>query len=62
LLYLFAASNGIKATGDDLFPTVALQWLPPAIGIMFIIGLISALFPSADGASPHSLLPFALIF
>jgi len=50
LLYLFAASNGIKATGDDLFPTVALQWLPPAIGIMFIIGLISALFPSADGA------------
>jgi Na+/proline symporter len=50
LLYLFAASNGIKATGDDLFPTVALQFLPPAIGIMFIIGLISALFPSADGA------------
>ena len=31
-------------------PTVALHYLPPAIGIIFIIALISALFPSADGA------------
>ncbi|HPZ88014.1 MAG TPA: sodium:solute symporter, partial [Flavihumibacter sp.] len=37
-------------TGDDLFPTIALNNLPPAIGIIFIIALISALFPSADGA------------
>jgi Na+/proline symporter len=36
--------------GDKIFPTVALEFLPPAIGIMFIIALISALFPSADGA------------
>jgi Na+/proline symporter len=50
LLYLFASTKGIAASGDDLFPTIALQWLPGAIGIMFIIGLISALFPSADGA------------
>ncbi len=35
---------------DDLFPTIALKYLSPAIGIIFIIGLISALFPSADGA------------
>lgn len=50
LLYLFAESNGIQVAADDLFPTVALQYLPPAIAIIFIIGLISALFPSADGA------------
>ncbi|MFT4024516.1 MAG: sodium:solute symporter [Flavihumibacter sp.] len=50
LLYLFAAQNNIPQTGDDLFPTVALNNLPPAIGIIFIIALISALFPSADGA------------
>lgn len=50
LLYLFAAQKGINAKGDDLFPTIALQYLPPAISIIFIIGLISALFPSADGA------------
>jgi Na+/proline symporter len=62
LLYLFMidkgaayASNGFlfenkNISGDDLFPTVALFHLPPALGIIFIIALISALFPSADGA------------
>jgi Na+/proline symporter len=45
--FLFEGKNVI---GDDLFPTIALFHLPPAIGIIFIIALISALFPSADGA------------
>ncbi|HEX8333730.1 MAG TPA: sodium:solute symporter, partial [Segetibacter sp.] len=36
--------------GDNLFPEIALNYLPPIIGVIFIIGLISALFPSADGA------------
>lgn len=42
--------NGVNAGGDNLFPVIALNYLPPAIGIIFIIALISALFPSADGA------------
>jgi Na+/proline symporter len=50
LLYLYAANKGLSVKGDDLFPTIALQYLPPVIAIIFIIGLISALFPSADGA------------
>jgi Na+/proline symporter len=50
LLYLFAGTNGVGATGDKLFPTVALEHMPPFISIVFIIALISALFPSADGA------------
>jgi SSS family transporter len=50
LLYVFAASKNINIKGDDLFPSIALNYLPPFIGIIFIIGLISALFPSADGA------------
>ncbi len=50
LLYLFAAKENIGVKGDDLFPTIALQQLPKMVGIIFIIGLISALFPSADGA------------
>lgn len=50
LLYLYATSKGLDIKGDDLFPTIALQYLPPAISVIFIIGLISALFPSADGA------------
>ncbi|MEI8109360.1 MAG: sodium:solute symporter [Chitinophagia bacterium] len=36
--------------GDKVFPSVIMNYLPPAIGILFIIALISALFPSADGA------------
>jgi Na+/proline symporter len=43
-------SQGVNIIGDDLFPTVAMGYLPTAVGIIFIIGLISALFPSADGA------------
>ena len=42
--------NGHNVIGDDLFPTLALHYLPRAVSIIFIIGLISALFPSADGA------------
>ena len=51
LLYLYAAQNNIAAKGDDIFPSIALGgYLAPAIGVIFIIGLVSALFPSADGA------------
>lgn len=51
LLTLYAAANNITATGDDLFPTVAVKsGLPFFITVCFLIGLISALFPSADGA------------
>ncbi len=51
LLYLYAAQTGSVVKGDDLFPSVALGGgLSVAISIIFIIGLISALFPSADGA------------
>ena len=50
LLYLFASANGLSVTGDKLFPSIALEHMPPAMSIIFIIALISALFPSADGA------------
>lgn len=51
VLYLYAEAHQINATGDNLFPTIAiLSDLPFFITVCFIIGLISALFPSADGA------------
>lgn len=50
LLYLFAVSKGVTATGDQIFPVVALQYMPAGISVIFILALISALFPSADGA------------
>ncbi|AEW01744.1 sodium:solute symporter [Niastella koreensis] len=66
LLYLYAMDHGAhygqsgtsmqfiaegkNIIGDKLFPTMALEMMPQAISIIFIIALISALFPSADGA------------
>ncbi|HVM87097.1 MAG TPA: sodium:solute symporter [Puia sp.] len=62
LLYLYALNNnavfqghqlilnGKNVIGDDLFPMIALNYLPKTVSVIFIIGLISALFPSADGA------------
>ncbi len=51
ILYLYASKFGINAIGDDLFPKVALSdAFSGTIGIIFIIALISALFPSVDGA------------
>ncbi|MBD3906626.1 sodium:solute symporter [Chryseobacterium sp. Ch-15] len=46
-----AAGNIKNVMGDDLFPSLSLQGhFPRIISVIFIIGLISALFPSADGA------------
>ena len=50
LLHLFAAQVGLQARGDLLFPGVVLGYLPVAVQVLFVIALISALFPSADGA------------
>lgn len=51
ILYLYAGSQNISVAPDDLFPTIALSdQFSGIIGIVFIIALISALFPSVDGA------------
>ena len=51
LLYLYGTANGITRAPDKLFPSIALgDGIPPIISVVFIIALISALFPSADGA------------
>lgn len=50
LLHLYGAQESVTSAGDQLFPDIALNHMPPFISIIFIIALISALFPSADGA------------
>jgi Na+/proline symporter len=50
LLYLYAPGAGIGVSGDKIFPAVVMERLPAAVQIIFLIALISALFPSADGA------------
>ncbi|HTO17207.1 MAG TPA: sodium:solute symporter [Edaphocola sp.] len=47
----FLFEGGANVMGDDIFPALSFQGhFPMIITIIFSIGLISALFPSADGA------------
>ncbi|MDR2557089.1 MAG: sodium:solute symporter, partial [Bacteroidales bacterium] len=51
VLVMYAAQKGIVCSDTDtLFPAVAVNYLPPIAGLTFVIGLISAAYPSADGA------------
>ncbi|MBR1768876.1 MAG: sodium:solute symporter [Bacteroidales bacterium] len=61
-LYIYKYNNGISASGDDLFAEVALKHLPPLASVIFIIGLISALYPSADGALTSLTTAFCIDF
>ena len=51
-LYIYTDTMNIQrpALADDLFATVSFKYLPPLAGFVFFIGLISAAYPSADGA------------
>jgi Na+/proline symporter len=62
-LLLFARQKGVSVPmSDDLFPTIALNYLGPAAGVIFLIGLISAAFPSADGALTSLTTSFSIDF
>lgn len=52
LLYIYSETQGIAspAKSDYLFPTLALQHFPAFAGIVFIVGLASTAFSSADSA------------
>lgn len=52
MLLIFAQTNGIDLTGmatDRIYPEIALRYLGTGTGIVFVMGLISAGFSSADG-------------
>lgn len=52
ILYIYAKQKNIQIPNlsDEMFPTIALNYLGPFAGIVFIIGLISAAYSSADSA------------
>jgi len=50
LLAQLAPTLGMPAGGDRLFPAVVLGHLPGWVQLLFVLALVSALFPSADGA------------
>ncbi len=59
-----ADAEGIftKAQTDKLFPTIASQYLGLGVGLFFIIGLISASYPSAGGALTSLTTSFCIDF
>jgi Na+/proline symporter len=63
VLFLYAQSKNIVVTNtDDLFPTIALNVTSSVVGIAFLIGLISAAYPSADGALTSLTTSFCIDF
>ncbi len=65
-LYIYAGQKGIDLTTigstDDIFPTIAIKYLGPFAGLIFFIGLVSAAFPSADGALTSLTTSFTIDF
>ncbi len=70
LLYIYAAEipnfamplrNGAIAR-DLLYPTIALEHLSPAIGVVFFLGLIAAAYSSADSALTSLTTSFCVDF
>jgi Na+/proline symporter len=63
-LYLYAEFNNLSLPerSDDLFPFIAINHLGPLAGLVFLIGLISAAYPSADGALTSLTTSFSIDF
>jgi len=63
LLYQFAASNGITAEGDNLYPIIATSGeLGIVVGLFFILGLIAAAYSSADSTLTALTTSFSVDF
>ncbi|HRY32811.1 MAG TPA: sodium:solute symporter [Bacteroidales bacterium] len=64
ILFLYTAQTGMDMPlrSDDLFPVISLQQLGPLAGLVFMIGLISAAYPSADGALTSLTTSFSIDF
>jgi Na+/proline symporter len=53
ILLIYVKEKGINISDirtDDLFSTISIKFLGPIAGLVFVLGLISAAYPSADGA------------
>jgi Na+/proline symporter len=64
ILFIYADRTGtsLPARSDDLFPMIAIKYLSPVAGIVFLVGLISAAYPSADGALTSLTTSFSIDF
>lgn len=70
LLYIYASETSVpllvdasgKIVSDNVFPNIALHHFGTVSAVFFIIGLISAAYPSADGALTALTSVFCLDF
>ncbi len=64
VLYIYAVSKSISipVKSDDLFPVIAFKFLNPFAAVVFMLGLISAAYPSADGALTSLTTSFCVDF
>ncbi len=64
MLYYYAEKTGIKipTKSDDLFPTLALGYFGVAAGVMFLLGITSAAYSSADSALTALTTSFCIDF
>jgi Na+/proline symporter len=64
ILLIYSNTKGIAmpARTDDLFSIISINYLGPIAGLVFVIGLISAAYPSADGALTSLTTSFCIDF
>lgn len=64
LVYVYAADKGIELpkSPDQVYPTIALQYMSPVLGILFVLGLIAAAYSSADSALTALTTSFCIDF
>lgn len=64
LLYLYSAKMGIEipVKTDLLYPSLAIQHMGGALGILFVLGLIAAAYSSADSALTALTTSFCIDF
>ena len=64
MLFEYAELNAVQIPErpDHLYPTLALNYLPSAVGILFILGLIAAAYSSADSALTALTTAFCIDF
>ncbi|MFV0591574.1 MAG: sodium:solute symporter [Draconibacterium sp.] len=64
MLYYYAAQKGIDlpSRSDDLFPLLAIKYFGPLAGALFLLGILSAAYSSADSALTALTTSFCIDF
>lgn len=59
----YPGANSMQCAGtDELFPFLVFNYLPPAVGFVFILGLLAAAYASADSALTALTTSFCIDF